>query len=136
MITIYSGVMFSGKTEKLILKFNELKDQGKKCLMIKPLIDKRFSSYEVVSRSGYRTLADMVISPEDISYLFDTIKTKKVNAVFFDEAQFLGDDLIYLVEDLHKANVDVYLAGLTRDSNDKPFGCLGRIMALKGGCKQ
>jgi len=132
MITLYTGVMFTGKTKALILKYNELRDQNKKCLMIKPSIDQRFSSYEVTSRAGYRVLADMVVSIDEISCLLPAIKNKKADAVFFDEAQFLGEDLFYLVQDLNDAKIDVYLAGLTRDSEDKSFGCLNRISALNG----
>ncbi len=132
MITLYTGVMFTGKTKALILKYNELRDQGKKCLMIKPSIDQRFSNYEVVSRSGYRVLADMLISKDEVSCLLSAIKNKNPHSVFFDEAQFLEDDLMYLIDDLARVNIDVYLAGLTRDSDNKPFGCLGRVSMLNG----
>ncbi len=136
MITIYTGIMFTGKTKALILKYNELRDKNISCLMIKPAIDKRFSTHEVVSRSGHRALADMVISDNEISCLLPAIKAKNAKAVFFDEVQFLSNDFIYLVQDLVHAKIDVYLSGLTKDSNDKPFGCLGQIANLSGVSKK
>lgn len=54
IIEVITGPMFSGKSDELIKRIKILTYANIKILVIKPLIDNRFSDCEIVSRSGLR----------------------------------------------------------------------------------
>jgi thymidine kinase len=134
MITIYTGVMFSGKTEKLLETYQQLQKQNIKTLLVKPKIDNRFSTDEVVSRAGSKAKADLIIDTQrkdnDLEYILYLCKIDDIKAVLFDESQFFPEELVYICQALAEKRIQVYLSGLMYDCNQKIFGSLKRISLL------
>lgn len=63
-LTVITGPMFSGKTERLLWEYNRLKLAGQKPIILKPSMDTRtggpFSLENVSSRSGWSEPASIV----------------------------------------------------------------------------
>jgi thymidine kinase len=134
MITIYTGVMFSGKTAELLKTHAQYIRNGQKVLLIKPCLDNRFSDTFVVSRNGLKAEANMILDTTDKGLHLDYIRYRclleSYKAVFIDEAQFFGEDLYFLVQALAEMKVKVYLSGLMFDCYSRVFGQLKRISLL------
>ena len=129
MITIYSGCMGSGKTESLIKKYNEIKqDKKRNCLMVKNLLDR--TKIYVQSRSGLKAIANLVLKHDEISVLYTEIQNKNITDVFIDEVQFFDYDIVYLVQ--NNRHVNFYLSGLETDFKKAPFGFLN---VIRNQCK-
>ena len=126
LINIYTGPMKCGKTTKLIDKYNDLIDYGKKCMMFKPCIDNRFSDTEVVSRDGES------VRCINIETIYDLIPYKDLCDYFFiDEFQFIqGQDLHIIINSFIDEGKIFYISGLNLTSERKPFGNMPQLLAL------
>lgn len=123
MLTVITGPMFSGKTTELIRRIHCAEIAGQITLVLKPGIDTR-SGLEVVSHSGLRRPARNVevASPFAIP--------QEVDVVGFDEAQFLGDAWVEVIDALASSGKEVVCACLNQDSRGKPFGIARELLAL------
>lgn len=127
MITIYSGLMGAGKTESLLKTYFLTKeDKRNKVLLVKNTIDRQ-KSY-VQSRSGLKSLADLILKSNEIGVLDCMIKQRNITHCFIDECEFFDYDLVYLVQ--NNKRVHFYLSGLERNYLKKPFGYLSVIKNL------
>jgi thymidine kinase len=120
------GSMFSGKTEELIRRLVRAQIARQKIQVFKPAIDARYSKEEVVSHSGGRIASIEVQSANEI--------LERVHAdtkvVGIDEAQFLGMDLVRVIEELAQSGRRVVVAGLDQDSRGVPFEPVPQILAI------
>ena len=117
-IIVITGPMKCGKTKKLIELYKITKMQGDlNPIMIKPSIDDRFSKNEVVSRDGDKIQCYNVKSLKDIINIF---ALEKINNIFIDEFQFIKGNVNQLL-DIKNKDVNVYVSGLERTSELKPF---------------
>lgn len=127
-IEIICGSMFAGKTEELIRRITRIKYAKKDVCVFKPVIDDRFSYYDVVSHSQRKVKSIPVnTSAEIIEKLKDF--TVLPYAVCIDEVQFFDCGLIQVAEDLANKGVRVILAGLDLDFRGEPFGIMPDLMA-------
>lgn len=126
MLTVFTGPMKCGKTTQLINKYTELSNEGKKCMMFKPIIDNRFSNIEVVSRDGESVTAI------NIKTIYDLIPYKDlVDFFFIDEFQFIeGQDVYVIINSFIDSGKVFYVAGLNLTAERKPFGNMPQILAL------
>lgn len=123
--------MFSGKSNYLLETYRELKqkNQKSKFLLVKPDIDKRFSDTNVVSRSGISERADYLCPIKDFSNVVMHVKAYDIDFVFIDEAQFFDDSFYYGIHELARVSkIQVYISGLVKDSNNKFFGYLYKLL--------
>lgn len=120
------GSMFSGKTEELIRRLVRAQIARQKVQVFKPAIDARYSKDEVVSHSGGRIASIEVESANEILERIDPA-TKVVG---IDEAQFLGMDLVRVIEELARSGRRVVVAGLDQDSRGVPFEPVPQILAI------
>ena len=65
-LEIICGPMFSGKTEALIKRANELIKDNKTICMFKPSIDNRYSKNYIVSHNNKKIKCHVVKSPQEI----------------------------------------------------------------------
>lgn len=117
------GPMFAGKTKFLLETINELNNDKKVFLVIKPIIDVRYNNDKITSHDG-------------ISY--DCISLNSINEIDFnnipsivliDEGQFFPD-LYESVIKLLNLGKTVYISGLNGDFRMKDFGQMNMLYSL------
>jgi thymidine kinase len=128
-IEVIAGSMFSGKTEELIRRLTRAKIARQKVQAFKPQIDVRHGSDQVVSHSGARIPSQEVTCADDIRRLVE----KGTKVVGIDEAQFLGLELVEVIEELVESGRRVIVAGLDQDYRGEPFEPVPQLMAIAEG---
>ena len=117
-LEIIIGPMFAGKSCEIIRRVRLLRVCKKDYLIIKPIIDTRYSSNEIVSHNFDK---EKCLTVSNVYDIFDKLKNN-VDTIFIDEAQFfkeLKDPVIKIVEEY---NCNVVITGLDGDSNRNKFG--------------
>src|SRR4051812_7691068 len=116
-IEVICGSMFSGKTEELIRRLKRAVYGKRRGQGFKPKIDTPYDESAVVSHSQLRLLSTPIDRPEEIlqNLLPDT------EVVGIDEVQFLGVDVVPVIETLAARGIRVICAGLDQDYLGKPF---------------
>ena len=124
-IEVICGGMFRGKTEELIRRARRAQIAGQQVLVIKPSVDNRYSSSEVVSHNE-TTIPSLVVGSAD-----EIIeKSQNFRVVCIDEAQFFDNKLLHIVNELANNNKRVIIAGLDMDYEGKPFGPMPYLLAI------
>lgn len=124
-IEVICGSMFSGKTEELIRRVRRAQIARQKVQVFKPAIDTRYANREVASHNGAQWKAAPV---KDITQLRALIEPD-TTVVALDEAQFFGNDVVALCEELAHQGRRVIVAGLDMDFRGEPFGPMPSLMA-------
>lgn len=124
-IEVICGSMFSGKTEELIRRVRRAQIARQKVQVFKPAIDTRYTEQEVTSHNGMQVEAMPVESITRLRALIEPGTT----VVALDEAQFFGDDVVALCEELAAHGARVIVAGLDMDFRGEPFGPMPTLMA-------
>ena len=123
-VEVITGCMFAGKTEELIRRINILHYAKKQIVVIKPIIDNRYSEEEIASHAGNRMKSFVVAKAKDILLHVDD----STQVVAIDEAQFLDKDLVLVCETLANQGKRVMVAGLDRDFRGEPFGVMPELL--------
>lgn len=82
------GSMNSSKTANLLMVAHNYKIQNKKSLLIKPVIDDRFGTNIIKSRTGIEYEADIILNTE-YDLLSNNIDYSKFNIILVDEVQLI-----------------------------------------------
>jgi len=125
-IEVICGSMFSGKSEELIRRLRRAIIARQKVQAFKPEIDNRYSPDDIVSHDNRKIECQKVRSAGEILSLVEP-DTKVVG---IDEAQFLGEDLVDVCEQLAQNGKRVIVAGLDQDYRGKPFEPIPQLLAL------
>ena len=121
MLTVITGPMFSGKSEKLIDVYNKIYNK-ETVIVFNPSKDKRDGTYIRTRGNSVKVPAKVI---QDYKEILDYIDYK---VVLIDEAQFIKGNskiLSYLSE---VKRCDIYVAGLTLTSEQLIFGSLANIL--------
>lgn len=119
------GTVSSAKTLNLLAVAHNYRNQGKRCLILKPKLDTRFGNDAVVSRAGLSAPADMLVEGPV------ALDSEGVSCVLVDEAQFLQSAWIdHLHEFAHKQGVPVICYGLRTDYRTRLFPAAQRLFEL------
>jgi len=125
-IEVICGSMFSGKSEELIRRVRRAQIARQRVQVFKPAIDARYGRRQVASHDGARLEAVPVrTSAELLAHL-----APEVTVAAIDEAQFLDEGIVAVVQGLADRGVRVIVAGLDMDFRGEPFGPMPRILAL------
>jgi thymidine kinase len=124
-IEVVTGCMFSGKTEELIRRLRRAQYARQAVVVFKPGIDNRYSNDSVGSHSGERMRSFQIEKAADIVPL-----VADAQVVGIDEGQFLGPDLVGVVEQLANQGRRVIVAGLDQDYLGRPFEPMPQLLAL------
>ena len=124
-LEVICGPMFSGKSEELIRRVTRALIARQKAQVFKPALDDRYEASAIASHSRTRLDAVAVQGSADIRRLLDP----QAQVVAVDEAQFLDEGLVDLVEALADGGVRVILAGLDQDFAGRPFGIMPALLA-------
>jgi len=124
-IEVITGCMFSGKTEELIRRLRRAQYARQRVVVFKPGIDARYAEDSVGSHSGQRMRSFQIERAVEIPGLVG-----EAQVVGVDEAQFLGPDLVGVVEELANQGRRVIVAGLDMDYQGRPFEPLPQLLAV------
>ena len=122
-LEVLAGCMFAGKTRALLARVRALRDEGHGVWLLKPVLDTRYSTTDVVSHDGEHL-------PADIVRLNGTPWPYDARIVAIDEAQFLTPEAVPIVLDALRKGTLVILAGLDLTSKGTPFGAMPTFLSL------
>lgn len=135
MITVYTGPMFSGKTQALMARLQSKKRAHKNVLVVKPALDNRYDSVDEIvvkqkTEARFEKHASMAAHAiKDASELAELVAQIRPDVIGVDEAQFFGGEFSLALAEIAK-HVDVYVAGLDLDAWAKPFGPMPELLAI------
>ena len=124
-IEVICGPMFSGKTEELIRRITRALYAKQSVQVFKPSIDVRYDPLRVTSHSHQKLASIAVERAADIAQSL----RPDTQVVGIDEVQFLGADVVPLVESMADRGLRVICAGLDLDYRGLPFEPTPSLMA-------
>src|SRR5689334_4115188 len=124
-IEVIVGSMYSGKTEELIRRLRRAQIARQRVEIFKPVIDDRYARDAIVSHSELRIPSRSVRSAREILRHAD-----EAEVIGIDEGQFLGADLVPVVETLARKGKRVIVAGLDQDYRAQPFEPMPQLLAI------
>jgi thymidine kinase len=147
-ITIYTGPMFSGKTQALMARLQSKQRAHKNVLVVKPALDDRYDSVDEIvvkqkTAQRFEKHASMAAYPiKTVEQLGALIRKIDPDIIGVDEAQFFGIEFSVALDTIaHKSggtvggtpverNLEVYIAGLDLDAWARPFGPMPDLLAV------
>ena len=124
-IEVIVGSMYSGKTEELIRRLRRAQIARQRVEIFKPVIDDRYAKDAIVSHSELRIPSRAVKSAEDVLR-----HAHEAQVIGIDEGQFLGPELVPVVEKLARMGKRVIVAGLDQDYLARPFEPMPQLLAI------
>lgn len=132
--TLYVGVMYAGKTQRMLHDIRAAEAIGKKVLLVKPDIDDRFGKDVVQSRGDvlpHHAISMPVEHPEEIlRTVFTPRHRRHFEYVGIDEPQFFNQELRDVILTLTENGVEVVGAGLPMDFRGNAFPTMEKIEPL------
>ncbi len=125
-IEVICGSMFSGKTEELIRRVKRAVYGKQRVQVFKPKIDNRYDESAVVSHSQLKLISTPIERAEEILQNLQP----GTEVVGIDEVQFLGPDVVPVIESLAARGIRVICAGLDQDYQGKPFEPMPALLAI------
>lgn len=125
---VYYGAMKSGKTKALLDRIEQLSFLTNcDVLIVKPKVDTRDTMLK--SRFSNKQFESIVVDEKNPEEILKHI-TEKTVVVAIDEAQFFSSEIVSVVEQLQKRDINVIAAGLNTDFRGVPFGSMGHLLAM------
>jgi len=124
-IEVIVGSMYSGKTEELIRRLRRAQIARQRVEIFKPSIDQRYAPDAIVSHSELRIPSRAVSQAKEILR-----HAHEADVIGIDEGQFLGRDLIGVVDKLARQGKRVIVAGLDQDYRGRPFEPMPELLAI------
>ena len=126
-IEVVTGVMFSGKSEELLRRVRRALIAKKSVQVFKSHLDDRYGGvFQISSHDGKQIEAAPVSSSVQVAERVQP----SAEVVAVDEAQFLDDGIVGVVNDLADRGVRVIVAGTDMDFRGEPFGPVGKLLAV------
>jgi len=125
-IEVICGPMFSGKSEELIRRLRRAMIARKRVQVFKPIIDTRYALDEIVSHGDLRMKSEVVNAGSEI---LDRVDWRS-EVIGVDEANFMGESLVDVVQRLADSGKQVIVAGLDTDYLGRPFVPIPDLLAL------
>ena len=124
------GAMFAGKTSELLKRILWAEHQMKKILVIKPIIDNRYSDQLLITHNNLSHDCFVMKNWNDTNKKYSLTK-ENFDVVFLDEVQFMdSSETIDDVEIMLNSQIDVVCAGLDQDSRGKPWETSSFLLGL------
>ncbi len=124
-VEVVTGSMFCGKTDEMIRRLRRATIAKQNIQVFKPEIDTRYDLVKVVSHAGGQFDAIPIQKAADIL----TRLADDTTVVAIDEAQFLDDEIIKVVNTLADKGLRVIICGLDLDFRGEPFGPMPALIA-------
>ena len=128
-LEVITGPMFSGKSEELIRRLKRARIARQRVICFKPDLDLRYHRSSIASHSEQTHEAIAVANVERLrQVLFPMLP--EVGVIGFDEAQWLDDGIVPLVEQLIHLGRRIIVAGLDMTFAGEPFGPIPALLAI------
>ena len=124
-IEVICGSMFSGKTEELIRRLNRARIAKQKVEVFKPAMDTRYAEEDVVSHDENKSPSIPVQNASQILFYAEDFEV-----VGIDEAQFFGNELVSVCNELANKGKRVVVSGLDMDYRGNPFGPIPDLLSV------
>jgi thymidine kinase len=124
-LEIIVGCMSSGKSEELIRRLKRASIAKQPLIVFKPGMDERGGKLVISSRDGRLFDAIPIDDPQEV---FNHLQPEH-KVVALDEAQFLPESTLTVIQKLLDRGVRVLAAGLDTDFRGEPFGIVPLLMA-------
>lgn len=124
-IEVICGPMFSGKSEELIRRLRRAMIARKRVQVFKPKIDNRYSDDEIVSHGDLRMKSEVIGDASEILTFLDW----RTEVIGVDEANFMGQSLVEITEQLADSGKQVIISGLDTDFMGRPFPPVPELLA-------
>ncbi|MBX3045496.1 MAG: thymidine kinase [Anaerolineales bacterium] len=124
-LEVITGSMFCGKSDELIRRLRRAKIAKQHIQVFKPALDNRYAESKVVSHAGNEFDAVAIEKAADIRAQLQPATT----VVGIDEAQFLDEEIVAVVNYLADSGIRVIVAGLDTDFRGEPFGSMPVLTA-------
>jgi thymidine kinase len=118
VLEVIAGPMFSGKTDELLRRVAG-------GVLVKPRVDDRHATPEVVSHTGARAPALVVASSRELA-----AAVAGAPLVGVDEGQFFDEGLARSARSLADGGARVVVAALDRDFRGEPFAVAAALLEL------
>lgn len=126
-VEVVSGVMFSGKSEELLRRVRRALIAKKDVQVFTSYLDDRYGGvHRISSHDG----SELEAIPVSCSLQVAERLREGVDVVAIDEAQFLDDGIVSVVNELADRGVRVIVAGTDMDFRGDPFGPMPRLLAV------
>ena len=125
-LEVIAGPMFCGKTDELLRRLRRAIIAKQEIQVFKPGFDIRYGSEKITSHAGNEYEAYPVEHISEVPALL----LNDVTVVAIDEAQFFGEEIVRVVQDLVDRGIRVIVAGLDMDFRGVPFGQMPQLLAL------
>lgn len=125
VLRVITGPMYSGKTKKLIHMARVFQQKERGFLIVKPLLDSRYTYEKVIISNDKDEWEAVVIDHLDPGQIITAVSSYpfEIAEVIIDEIQFFHRDRILgVVEKLIGQGINVTVSGLDRDYLKRPFG--------------
>lgn len=132
-LTLLMGCMFAQKTTELIRRIRRYRSIGYSVLVINYIADNRYES-KGESQTPLQTITthDMdsfdAIKVSRLSEIDEAVNNNSYKVVVIDEGQFFPDLLEYVTRWVDSMDIHVVVAGLSADSERRPFGDMLRLI--------
>lgn len=122
------GTVGSAKTLNLLAVAHNYRQQGKKVILLKPLLDSRFGVENIKSRAGLEMAADILVT-ENTNLL--NIEFLDINCLLVDEVQFMTPNTVEELREITLSlDIPVICYGLRTDFRSELFPGSKRLMEL------
>ncbi|MDF7627299.1 thymidine kinase [Leuconostocaceae bacterium ESL0723] len=125
------GAMASGKSIEILKVAHNYESQGRRVLLLTPLVDDRYGVGKITSRIGLSRPAQVVQPDQDLYATIAAMYVEPPAVVLVDEAQFLSaqqvEQLAYVVDSL---DIPVMAFGLKQDAFNHLFEGSQRLIEL------
>jgi thymidine kinase len=128
-IEVITGPMFSGKSEELIRRLKRARIARQRVSCFKPDLDVRYHRTAIASHSEQTLEAVPVANVEEMKAILMP-KIDEIEVIGVDEAQFLGEGLVKLANELVQLGKRVILAGLDTSFTGEPFEPVPHLLAI------
>ena len=119
--------MFSGKSEELLRRIRRAIIAGRRVQVFKSHLDDRYGG---VYRIGTHDGKEFEAVPVNRSVQVAEHAAADAQVIAIDEAQFLDDGIVSVVNDLADRGVRVIIAGTDMDFRGLPFGPMPQLLAI------
>ena len=126
-IEVVTGVMFSGKSEELLRRVRRALIAGRRVQVFKSHLDDRYGGiFHLSSHDGKEIEATPVSRSVDVAEKI----SPGIQVVAIDEAQFLDDGIVDVVNAFADHGIRVIVAGTDMDFRGEPFGPIPGLLAV------
>lgn len=131
-VEVIAGCMFSGKSDELIRRVRRAPFAQKEVKVFKPATDKRRGEDTINTFDGTEIPAIAVNSSMEILDHVD----EETDWIAIDEAQFMDENLLFVVRKLASRGKRVIVAGLDKDFRGNVFGPMGDLLVEADSVKK